>query len=274
MSTSRWPTSETVLGETDIRTGMALMQTIYVVAMTLGFKEVVEAAYGVFVPPTSSKPGGLQISVAVLALLSIVLLTIRFFWVPRNLYAYVVSKLEENRRESDRRESVFTRVMIVHFPIVLAHSLLFAMVCRAFVDLIAPAEHKVHASHADLAFRFVSLYAGLLLLNAVWLLVITQSDDREPSTRWAYNNLVCVLLAVGAIDAFEKHELSTSLLIGVASVLYLGNGLLDLVKTAPYYILFEHKRRVPDPMLVVLDDPPTSLSPSGGTTSSTPTRAP
>lgn len=242
MASSHRSAVEQVLSDTDIRTGMGLMQTIYIVAMSLGFKEVVEVAYGIFVPPASSRPGGLPLPVVAAAFLAVVLLTIRFFWVPRSLYTYVVSRLETDGARGESRESVFTRVMVVHFPLVLAHSLVFAFICRAFVDLAMPAEHAVRASGGDRAFRFISLYAGLLFLNVVWLKLVTPPEDREPGAVWAYNNLLCVVLAVGALGAFEKHEIVTWALVLSGSVLFIANGVIDLAKTAPYYILFEHKK--------------------------------
>lgn len=218
----------------DITAGMTLMQTVYTVALVLGLETVVDASYNVVFPraagPSVRSPGYLG-----LVLISIVLLAIRFFWVPRNLSSYIVRFYDE------LGDKVFTRITTVHFPITLAHALAFYYICQAFVDMIqaqAEIESQEMTTHAT---RFALLYAGLLLLNGLWLWRITPraASLDDPGKIWSYNNLASACLAVTVVAANEVFDIPNPAYIITLCLVFIANSLIDLWKASRFYILYE-----------------------------------
>jgi hypothetical protein len=219
----------------DIRSGMSLMQMVYTVAMVFGLEKVVEASYRVLISPELIRRSvALEIALC-LILVSIVLLSIRFFWVPRNLNSYIVNWF------GTLEEKVFSRVTVIHFPIALLHAVLIYYVCQAYVDMVAAGpvvESPAMAYHAS---RFVLLYAGLLLLNSAWLFWITprKARGRSPGGIWAYNNIAFFLGAIVVFGVWRSLELPNLVLIVSACGLFIANSVLDLSLAAKYYILYE-----------------------------------
>lgn len=223
------------LDNEDIRSGMSLMQTVYTVAMVFGLEKVVEASYGLLISPELARRSiALEIDL-ILILVAIVLLSIRFFWVPRNINSYVVHRFER------LREKVFTRVTTIHFPIALGHAVLFYYLCQAFVDMVDAGPVVESPAMAYHATRFVLLYAGLLLANSVWLFWITPREARakSPGGIWAYNNIGFFTGAIVLFGFWSGLELSNSFLIMGACILFIANSVLDLALAAKYYILYE-----------------------------------
>ncbi len=153
----------------DIEAGMALVQFVYGIAMVLGFTSALGPAYRLVFPPAASARLTGHSAVILVALVAIILLGLRFFWVPRNLYSYL---LQEPRHKHDVTTRL-RRTTFLHVPITMAHALLFYVLCQAFSDLAV--SRATFGSHllVGLSLRFVFLYALLLALNAVWLLRMT-----------------------------------------------------------------------------------------------------
>lgn len=153
----------------DIEAGMTLVQFVYGIAMVLGFTSALAPAYHLVFPATRSAHLTGHKVVILMALAAIIMLGLRFFWVPRNLYSYL---LQDPRNKHDVRTRL-RRTAFVHVPITMAHALLFYVLCQAFSDLAL--SHSTF--HSDLLVglsrRFVILYALLLGLNAMWLLRMT-----------------------------------------------------------------------------------------------------
>jgi hypothetical protein len=219
----------------DVNVGLAVMQTVYAVAMVLGFKNALERSYGVFVSPLEGPQGGLPHPVLILALAAIMLLGLRFFWVPRNLYAYVLKPLSDSSKLQARM-----RIMTaVHFPIVLVHALLFFAVCEAYVDLVKSNASLASGLVVTLTGRFVFLFAGLLLVNGVWLLATFGVKLGTAEGRWALSNVVFGLLALlDALLVLEVFEASVGVLAISVSILFLLNGAIDLIFASKWYIEF------------------------------------
>jgi|GEM_PF-3010155 len=170
--------------------------------------------------------------VVFLIVVTIMLLGLRFFWVPRNLYAYLlVSKHPLEKR--------LRRMTLLHFPIVLIHALLFYCVCQAFVD-VASSTAPLHSSLArDLATRFVLFYAGLLLVNGAWLLLGFGNPSRATAEWiWGWNNVAATLLAVVAWIFFEVLDMPVVAFLSIAAMIFAANSLIDLWKASAHYILF------------------------------------
>ena len=223
----------------DIRSGMNLMQTVYTVAMVFGVEKVVEASYGVLISrELVRRSASLELALCLL-LLAIVLLSMRFFWVPRNINSYIVNWFDE------LQEKVFSRVTMIHFPIALLHAVLFYYLCQAFVDMVAAGPEVESRAMAYHAARFVLLYASLLLLNAVWLFWITprRTRQRSPGGIWAYNNIGFFVLVIVAFAVCRSAGLPNLLLILLACALFIANSVIDLALAAKYYILYEDQSR-------------------------------
>jgi hypothetical protein len=222
------------LRQKDITAGMTLMQTVYTVALVLGLETVVDASYTVVFPPTPGSsvrsPGYLGI-----VLISILLLAIRFFWVPRNLNSYIV------RFYGELRDRAFTRLTTLHFPITLAHALVFYYICKVFVDMTQVHISIESAEMTDYVTRFSLLYAGLLLLNGLWLWRITPraASSNDPGRIWSHNNLAFVCLTLTAVAACKFLGVANSTFVVVVCAMFIANSLIDLWKASKFYILYE-----------------------------------
>lgn len=224
------PPPTKLLTEDDIRTGMNLTQTAYAVLMSFGLKVVAEAFYPVLF--ASSAPGVEPLSpwLIGIAFITVLLLTIRFFFVTRNLYAYVNHHLNRKATPKD----TFRPLMLYHFPIAVCHSILFFGVCEAFIELTKSAA----SAHAPII-HFVGIYVTLLLLNSIWLYCIVPRDSTGPGRRvWAKNNCIFSIGAGLALVAFFALNLSVTALLVIGCVLFLANSVIDLREAAEGYILF------------------------------------
>lgn len=225
------PIDKPILRRDDIHTGLSLVQTIYGIAMVLGLKIAIETSYSLFLSPTESPPSSFPHYIVLFALATIMLLGLRFFWVPRNLYAYLlVSDLPLSSR--------LRRMTVIHFPITLVHALLFYCVCHAYAD-IAVSNAALNSSLADaLASRFVLFYAGLLLFNGAWLLSVAPSGKSQAESIWGRNNLVAAGLIAVIFAAFKLFAIPTVAFIALAGAVFVLNSAIDLWKASEYYVLF------------------------------------
>jgi hypothetical protein len=231
------PRTRKILKRDDISSGMGVVQTVYGVGMALGLKNVLEASYRVFFLPVTKSPDTIPRWAIPFAFVAVVLLAIRFFWVPRNLYSYLIRPHDEADTE-DR----FRKLTLFHIPIVMAHAVLFFFICHAFADMASP-EAPSNATGAQLAVRFVAMYGGLLLLNTLWLFWMTprpeRGKDAEPGRIWARSNMVAVGLTLLLLGAFYLWRISPGALVVAAALIFIANGFYDLVRCAKFYILFE-----------------------------------
>lgn len=223
------------LEQADIRSGMTLMQTVYTVAMVFGLERVIDASYDFLISPELARRSMLLELELCLILVAIVLLSIRFFWVPRNLNSYILHGYPT------LGEKVFSRLTTIHFPIALAHAVLFYFLCRAFVEMVRAGPTVNSPEMAYHASRFVLLYTSLLLLNSVWLFWITplKPKARRPGGIWATNNIACFTLAVVCFGLWRGLEGPVWALIVPACSFFIVNSIVDLALAAKYYILYE-----------------------------------
>lgn len=85
-----------LINREDVTVGLGVMQGVYTIALILGFRNALEAAYPLILHPTVHHPGQIANPVLLLVLFSIMLLGLRFFWITRNLYALIIdTQLEE-----------------------------------------------------------------------------------------------------------------------------------------------------------------------------------
>lgn len=221
----------------DVHVGLTVMQTVYTVAMVLGFKNALEKSYSLFISPFEEPPGKLPHLVLLLALVAIMLLGLRFFWVTRNLYEFVLTPSSDIRRR-------MRATTLVHFPITLVHALLFFAVCQAYAEIVTRNATVSSGLAVDLVARFVFIFAGLLLLNGAWLLATFKPAKGKPESIWGYSNVLFAALA--AADVWLVLDVIRAPLIALAisaCAVFIVNSLIDLWRAGEWYIQFPQGTR-------------------------------
>ncbi len=209
------------------------MQAVYGVLMILGFVDAFHVGYQRLLP-FSVEPTHAPINNAVtsVALFSLSLMGLRFFFVPRTLLRFL-----DLQREN--MYGVLRLSMLAYLPVTLLHATLFYFICRAYNDLAtAGTVNSIHSYPAgSLALRLFVVVALLLFVNAAWLLWI--AGDRKPPVVWALNNLghATVILGLGLLG-FHSGVAADVMVVAI-SALMITNSVLDLGTTGECYILME-----------------------------------
>lgn len=227
------PATTEMLRKDDIRTGMSLAQTLYAVLMVLGLKVAAESFYPALFSRGQLRSDALSPVLVSLTFVLILLLAIRFSWVPRILYEYV-HRYIDSQKVLDRKKT-FRPLMLYHFPIALVHTLLFFAICEAFAEMTTSTSN----SHAPII-HFVWISIVLLVVNAAWLRWVTPSESTGPGRKvWARNNIICAGLAGAVLLGFYLAGFSVVVLLIGALAIFFANSVLDLVMAAENYILFD-----------------------------------
>ena len=85
--------------------------------------------------------------------------------------------------------------MVVHVPVLLAHSFGFFLLCRIYTELF----ESNGALVSGFPEKFVIYYCSLLALNAIWLVVLQLPQTpskiiKEPEALWIANNTIFVIV--------------------------------------------------------------------------------
>jgi hypothetical protein len=208
--------------------GLDIIQTVYGLLLALGLREVFLAFYDIFKQPFSSVESAL---VAALLFLNIILLSLRFFWVPRNLRRlYFVSEYCRLKCQGAQADSASTEPNILpayvtswHIGVILLHGALYFLVCKEFEYYVFVSISYTSYSRTVFA-TYVFVHASLLIFNALWLISVNASedamrrkwlpnDDHPPflkfgseSKIWYRNNLAFALLAIGPLAVFSACD--------------------------------------------------------------------
>jgi hypothetical protein len=224
----------------DVTIGLGVMQGVYTIALILGLTKALEASYAVIVHPLAEPRRQLGHPVLLLALSTILVLGMRFFWVTRNLYALVI--LESPSAPKGVKKQIAAMVRY-HFTIVLAHAVLFFVLCDTFVAMVQADTMAVEGRIN----RFISLTVLLLALNGVWLLVtFLRKDIPVPYTRrreqpvviWGVSNLAFAALALAWRLLYHPLGPSPTVVLIAACAVFLLNSIVDLAGTADAYVFF------------------------------------
>jgi hypothetical protein len=229
-----------LINREDVTIGLGVMQAVYTIAIILGFRSALEAAYPAIVHPLHHGQAALGHPILLLALLTLMLLGLRFFWVTRNLYALVIDHPREKAKER------LGTVVRFHFPITFLHAVLFFVLCDIYRSM---AKALFLGSIEPLVKRFVLFTIILLALNGLWLLMTflplhlrkqeSKRAETKPAILWAVLNIVFAALAAIWVYLFSPAITSSmTAVLAVASVLFLLNSLLDLASTASSYVEF------------------------------------
>ena len=203
---------------------LAVIQTVYGLSLTLGFRELANWVFDSVREYAGSRDLRLMLFKMLMAS-TLILIEIRFFWASGNIRRFVTRK---QARPNDRK-----LVTIVHFPILLLHSFLLYSFCRLVGTVHGWNDLVVQGG------RLIWLIAGFLTLNCCWLLsLLFRRDNWEPELLWIKNNGVTVIaLSVIMLIRRELHAGDTGFLL-LAFILLNVNSLTDLFFRADSYLAY------------------------------------
>ena len=191
--------------------GVDVIQTVYALLIALGLRDVFAAFYTIFqqAPPDRSD----NFLIALALFVNIILLSVRFFWVPRNFRRlYFETTFSEGFSGSKLRtwESSF------NIFVILLHGLLHFLLCKQFEYFVFIATTYDLLATASFA-TYVYLHASLLIVNALWIIYTTWREDdlrkadapemlqAKPASRvWIRSNLLFALIALGPLVIFAS----------------------------------------------------------------------
>lgn len=203
--------------------GFVIIQTVYAFIMALGLREIFLAVPNFWEGAAlyETRFWSVDYLLIGLSLLAIILIGIRFFWVPRNLReivsVFAKTHLDSTKTQDDLspEESIHGIVFPVHILTILLHAALFFHICSEFrrvLDIYASVNAIQFSDFRTVLFGYVFL----LLLNGAWLAFIenqinqryTQTDVSMPSglkpvSLWWKNNLIA---GVAALSLFAMYS--------------------------------------------------------------------
>lgn len=193
--------------------GLDVIQSVYAFAMALGLTDVFIGSKtflnDVILGDGATIDG--RALVIGLMLVNILLLGLRFFWVPRNLVELVhVAAKGEAALHPDgggRKIDLSSFSVALHLIMIFVHGALFFMICDEFEYIAFLASSSIPVS-GSMFTGFLTMQACLLLINAGWISLIKRqearierkagiADDGTVSTGsvWWMNNLASALVA-------------------------------------------------------------------------------
>ena len=191
--------------------GVDVIQTVYALLIALGLRDVFAAFYTIFqkAPPEGSD--NFPIALALFA--NIMLLSVRFFWVPRNFRRlYFKSAFSDGFTGS----KLLMWESSLNIFVILLHGLLHFLLCKQFEYFVFIATSYDLLFTASFA-TYVYLHASLLIVNALWIIYTTWREDdlrkegapemlqAKPASRvWIRSNLAFALIAVGPLVIFAS----------------------------------------------------------------------
>jgi len=213
---------------TNLDRGLNIIRTLYGVSLIFGFQRVVESSYVQLVGDSSGAALSPTERLLLLPTLAIVLAALgtRFFWAVGNIRRCVLQRiimLDPPKRWV---------LVLVHFPLLFLHAVLFFLLCRFYQDICMKGLSDLYS------FGFIFVYTCLLTLNAVWLLLLMyKRTDKGPERLWIANNAVFAILALISLRVFPGPCVTSEHQLLIASGLFLVNSVIDFVKAKGAYIL-------------------------------------
>jgi hypothetical protein len=199
--------------------GADVIQSVYSFAMALGLTDVFVGSKTflsdiIFGAEPLTDGRGLLTG---LLLVNVVLLGLRFFWVPRNLSALVFKAAEcsNSADQGDHRTLDILDINIaLHMVMIFVHGAAFFLLCGEFEYILFLSSSSLPLNPA-LFTGYVIMHVCLLLINATWIGLLKIQEDQierragkegsEPSSAgdtWWQNNLICSLVAIAPFAVF------------------------------------------------------------------------
>jgi hypothetical protein len=206
-------TTRTVKFKTNVR-GLDVVQSVYAFAMALGLTSVFTGSQE-YVTKIFSGTAALADEKTILVglmLANVIMLGLRFFWVPRNLQGLVIAaaRILASAPKRDRALYLPDYIIAYHLVLILMHGALFYLLCGEFEFVVFSVSFNRPMSSADFV-SYIIMHVLLLLLNAVWIALIKRQEDRlkthlsapasvsrqiSAGDVWWRNNLICSLVAL------------------------------------------------------------------------------
>ena len=230
-------TAETKIKFKTSMRGLDIFQTVYALLVALGLREVFVAFTTIFEQ---------QNLVEMLIFGNILLLSVRFFWVPRNFRRlYYVS--EYCRHHGLGHLTVTPAEASLNLIVILLHALLYFLLCKQFEYFVFVTASYDSLSTSAFA-SYVYFHASLLILNGIWLIYINAKEDairagagnppllrtNSESRLWYRSNLAFALIAVAPVVVFLPCPQSTFSECVAAS--YSTSHALSVIPTSAYGI--------------------------------------
>lgn len=203
---------------------MAVIQTVYGLSLTLGYREIANWLFDA-IAAYHSCPDIQLMAVKFFMASVLILIEIRFFWASGNIRRFITRK---ESRPNDRKV-----VTVVHFPILLLHSFLLYIFCRLLSTI-----HEWKDVMAQ-GGRLVWFLVGFLALNGVWLLcLVFRRSNWEPELLWIKNNGITVLILSALMTVRGEFRPDDLPLLLSAFLLLNVNSLADLFLRADSYLAY------------------------------------
>ena len=194
--------------------GMDVIQSVYAFAMGVGLTRVFLGSKTFFNdilfranPPTDGRD-----ILTGLLLANIVLLGLRFFWVPRNLRSLVfmaAQSMRSGNRSTDPGIDVSNVSVAFHLLVIFIHGGVFFLLCSEFENVIFLASSSLPLNVSFFS-SYVVMHVCLLLMNATWIGLIKLQERRlvaranagladesaSVGSFWWQNNVICSLIGL------------------------------------------------------------------------------
>jgi len=209
--------------------GFVIIQTVYAFIMALGLREIFLSFPSLMetLALTEARISWVALLVIMLSLLAVLLVGIRFFWVPRNLreivtvYAKTQTHLETDGHTGSPETSIQGIVFPAHIIIILVHAAIFYFLCVEFRRVIDVYNAKEFIQFVDFNVLFF-MFIVLLFWNGIWLAFIqAQINGRYHSVGltppaglramsiWWKNNVIAGALALSFFALISTCGIST-----------------------------------------------------------------
>jgi GNAT superfamily N-acetyltransferase len=206
---------------------LSLIRNLYGISLIFGFQKVVESSYLQLVgdKTAASLSPGAKILLITLALV-LAAVGIRFFWAVGNIRRCVLQRIV--RLDPPKRWVL----VLVHFPLLFLHAVLFFFLCRFYQDIC------VNGLRHGYAFGFILVYLFLLGLNVGWLFLLEYNrTDKGPESLWIRNNAAFMIAGVICLVTLEHYHVTSEWELFSASGLFLLNSVVDFIRARGTYIL-------------------------------------
>jgi hypothetical protein len=220
--------------------GVDVIQTVYALLIALGLREVFVALYTIMQQTHVANTENLPIAAALFV--NIVLLSVRFFWVPRNFRRlYFVSLYSSHFHGA----GLWRGEVSFNIGIILIHGFLHFMLCKQFEYFVFLSTAYDFLSTAAFA-SYVYIHVTLLTVNGLWIIYTNLREDRfrrpdtvgifqsKPESRiWYRSNLVFALISVAPLAIFSGCSSNMSQCLAAAYTVTEG---LSVLPTSAYSI--------------------------------------
>jgi GNAT superfamily N-acetyltransferase len=203
-----------------------MIRTVYGISLIFGFQKIVEWSYVLL---ASGGAASLSTKVKLLLLpclaFAVLAVGIRFFWAADNIRRFVL------RRIVTLNPPKRWHIVIIHFPLLFSHAVLFFFLCRIFQDICERGLQQPDGAH------FILTYTTLLFLNIGWLASMLNKKEKGPESLWFYNNLYFAVAGGACFLIFWHCHVAAWLALSISAVLVLLNSVIDLAWASRAYIL-------------------------------------